>query len=337
MKLVVDISGDNLLTEIEVSDRYDIASELCVQEYAQEDMKQFRFRNFHTDGLILIDVQTVFSQLLHAQLSFEGHVIAIVFHLSGSCRMTSTSRGSKIKEKSGDSECHNILVVQGDTLDLLFEPGMLVDSFIVLLSREFCLRVMPQEYDKYNNLLYAVEKGTDATLFSSFVPLSQEMKRIVENVRNCSRKGSFHRLCLEIKIAELLMLQLEQYQLLSTQGSEKPMFHEADVEKIEQAKKILDDNYVDPPTIKALASMVGVNETKLKADFKKTYQRTIHEYTVSLRMQKALQLITQQNLLLKEVAMEVGYQKPSNFTKVFTEFYGVHPRHAAKAEIALED
>ena len=158
-----------MLTEIEVSDRYDIASELCVQEYAQEDMKQFRFRNFHTDGLILIDVQTVFSQLLHAQLSFEGHVIAIVFHLSGSCRMTSTSRGSKIKEKSGDSECHNILVVQGDTLDLLFEPGMLVDSFIVLLSREFCLRVMPQEYDKYNNLLYAVEKGTDATLFSSFL------------------------------------------------------------------------------------------------------------------------------------------------------------------------
>ncbi|MBD1431376.1 helix-turn-helix transcriptional regulator [Sphingobacterium sp. DN00404] len=331
MKFIVSTPEDNLLTAIELPDNYDMASQLHKQEYTRHDLTGSKFRHFHTDGLVLIDAQTICSQQLTAGLLFDSHVIAMVFHFDGDCHMVSTGaeKNTHITFFPGG---HNIRVLSRGELDLVFEPNKFVNSFIVLLSKEFCLRVIPQEYN--NDLLTAVENGRDVALFPEGSSLSQEMKRIVENVRNCSRKGSFHRLCLEIKIAELMMLQLEQYQLLRSNRPEKPIVHQADVEKIENAKKILEENYSRPPTIKELAMIIGVNETKLKTDFKKMYQRTIHEYTVSLRMHKAYQLITQQNLLLKEVALHVGYQKTSNFTKVFKEFYGISPKQAAIDKIS---
>jgi len=47
-------------------------------------------------------------------------------------------------------------------------------------------------------------------------------------------------------------------------------------------------------------------------------------------MQKAHELLTQKNLLLKEIAMQVGYQKPSNFTNAYKDFFGIHPGDVAR-------
>ncbi|MGO3161913.1 AraC family transcriptional regulator [Sphingobacterium sp. JB170] len=324
MELIASNLNGSKVAAITVSDGYDLGSELIEHPIHHGDSFDEQFRLFHTDGLILIDVHSEVVEQITACLSFNSHIVAMVFHLEGDVNIMTTGGNHDVSIRMHGDE-HNVEVINSKMLKVAYEPGAPVNSFIVLLSRGFCLRVMPQEHDRHNKLLSAVNEGNQSRLSPEFAPLSQDMKRIIENVRNCSRKGSFHRLCLEIKIAELLMLQLEQQYSLHAEQIERPMLHNADMEKIEEAKRILEVHYIQPPTIKDLALTVGLNETKLKADFKRIYNSTIHAYTQRIRMQKAHQLLTQKNLLLKEIALQVGYQKPSNFTAAFKEFFGVHP------------
>ena len=312
-----------------VTDGYNLGSDLKELFLGDGGISDGQFRVFHTDGLILIDIHSQFSQRAALNVSFNNSVVAMLFHLDGDARIVErgVNHDSEIKLQRGK---HNFEVFNSGNLKLLIEPVLSVNSFIILLSQEFCLRIMPQDYDSQDRLVKAVKEGHRISLSPEFALMGQDMKQIIEKVRNCSRKGSFHRLCLEIKIAELLMLQLEQQASMHSEQLAGPTMHDADVEKIEEAKNILEDQYIQPPTIKDLAGMVGLNETKLKTNFKKTFHSTIHAYTQRIRMQKAHELLTQKNLLLKEIAIQVGYQKPSNFTYAYKEFFGIHPGDVAR-------
>lgn len=312
-----------------VTDGYNLGSDLKELFLGDGEISDGQFRVFHTDGLILIDIHSQFSQRAALNVSFNNSIVAMLFHLDGDARIVErgVNHDSGIKLQRGK---HNFEVFNSGNLKFLIEPVLSVNSFIILLSQEFCLRIMPQAYDSQDRLVKAVKDGHRISLSPEFALMSQDMKQIIEKVRNCSRKGSFHRLCLEIKIAELLMLQLEQQANLHSEQLARPAMHDADIEKIEEAKNILEDQYIQPPTIKDLAGMVGLNETKLKTNFKKTFHSTIHAYTQRIRMQKAHELLTQKNLLLKEIAIQVGYQKPSNFTYAYKEFFGIHPGDVAR-------
>lgn len=322
MELIAKTQSERLIGPIAVSAEYDPASDL---RESHTDCAGVQFRVLHTNGLVLIDVRSEVADCITTSLSFDSYIVAMVFHLDGDVRIITDDNGYENPMRLRNKE-HNAELINGDRLDIRYEPGRMINSFIVLLSREFCLRILPQGPGKHNRVLNAINMGKRDKLSAGYMNLSQDMKRIIDDVRNCSRKGSFQRLCLEIKIAELLLLQFEQQQLQHAEQVERPLLHDADLERISEAKNILTDNYIHPPTIKDLALLIGMNETKLKAGFKNIYNSTIHAYTHRLRMQKAYQLLAKQHLLLKEVALQVGYRKPANFTAAFNVFFGIHPQ-----------
>ena len=325
MKIIVNTPSEEQLLNNAVMDRYDLNSRLCKCRVMDENSHIWQF---YTDGLIITDTLSQLKEEIRNTFFFESHIIAMVFHLKGNSLINAGGE-PQVKGTVLQEPVHNIEVINNGNLRLIFEPGSLVDSFVVVLSKDFCLRVMPKEDGGYNHLLHAVEYGERASLSPEYLPLNQEMRRTISRIRNCNRKGSFHRLCLEIKIAELLMLQLEQYQLLSSERKVRPMLNNLDMDKLNRAKEILEGNFQNPPTIKNLSLMIGINKSKLKAGFKESYGSTIHSYILHLRMKKAYQLITEQNLLLKEVAMEVGYKNPSHFSAAFKQFYGIYPSKVA--------
>lgn len=325
MKLILETTNGHILERINVPNQYNVDSELRNGAYFQEELTNPAIKYFYTNGLLFIDVQSKLLQNTLCKITSEDEFVALIFFLKENYGVSTISKEAHSCCSIG-STGHNVEVIHNGKLEFVFNKAKQVDLFMLLLSKEFFLRLMPMTHKKLKGLTHALENKKHMMLFKEYVPLSQEIQQIISNVRRCSRKGSFFRLCLEIKIAELLMLQLEQYQLQQTNHLSRPAFHDADIKKIEQARNILDNNYSEPPTIKSLALKIGMNETKLKAYFKKMYGDTIHKYVISLRMKKAHDLLTKQNLLLKEVALKVGYQKTSNFTNVFIKYYGVHPK-----------
>lgn len=99
-----------------------------------------------------------------------------------------------------------------------------------------------------------------------------------------------------------------------------------DVNGIYEARDYLTQHYRNPPKIPELARMVGLNQTKLKAGFREVTKLTIYGYITKCRMERAADLLLNGNYGIAEVAYEVGYDYPANFTSAFKKFYGKLPR-----------
>ena len=78
-------------------------------------------------------------------------------------------------------------------------------------------------------------------------------------------------------------------------------------------------------TIDVLSSGFLMNQTTLKAVFKKVYGKPIASYMKDYRMKKASEMLKESDMLLFDVARAVGYSSQSKFSQAFKETYGVVP------------
>jgi AraC-like DNA-binding protein len=99
-----------------------------------------------------------------------------------------------------------------------------------------------------------------------------------------------------------------------------------DLNCIFEARDYLGQHFTTPPTIAELARLVGVNQTKLKAGFREAIGMTIYDYILKCRMDRAADLLSTGDYAIAEVAYEVGYNYPANFTHAFKKVYGRLPR-----------
>lgn len=71
---------------------------------------------------------------------------------------------------------------------------------------------------------------------------------------------------------------------------------------------------------------LGTNRTYMTQLINSEYGKTYREWITSLRVEYALQLLTNEtSLTISEVSAKVGYSSPSYFSKVFTENVGLPP------------
>lgn len=147
--------------------------------------------------------------------------------------------------------------------------------------------------------------------------MTVEMHMILKEISGYSKKGVMQKLFIEAKIIKLLILIFEQ-------------FKEKDVEKLgsdnpETIKKFLDENYHKNIKIEEISRIVGINQNMLRKEFKKQYNTTIVDYISELRMLKAKKMIIDSKVMIKEIAIECGYEYVQNFTRAFKKKYGVSP------------
>lgn len=98
-----------------------------------------------------------------------------------------------------------------------------------------------------------------------------------------------------------------------------------DVQNLEKAKALMINQLDQTLTMHYIASVVGMNVYKFKACFIKLYGINPTEYLLQLRMLKAHSLL-ESGLQVAQVAWQVGYKYPNNFTVAFTRFYGKSPK-----------
>ncbi|HMR18785.1 MAG TPA: AraC family transcriptional regulator [Sphingobacterium sp.] len=310
---------------VEVAPEYDLNSDLIELEVglAFGENSTIHGKVSHTDGLLLFDQQvSTYSPLLQ-HFTFDTDVVVLEFYLEGH-RCLSVA-GDHVLEMVSEKR-HNLRYVKKGNYESVIKPHQGNDIFLLFLSPNYYFKLLHQHSDMHKDFARGVSEQRESFLSVEYLTMNQDMRTLISNVRTCTRRGSFHRLCLEIKILELLMLQYEQHHALQKSGQVREDLHPSDQEKLYEAKEILDQQFRTPPTIRQLAMMVGVNEFKLKTGFKKTFQTTIHSYVVKKRMQIAYEMMqTDSALLVRQVALEVGYQNPSHFSAAFKEYFGYGP------------
>ncbi|THU40295.1 helix-turn-helix transcriptional regulator [Niastella caeni] len=97
-----------------------------------------------------------------------------------------------------------------------------------------------------------------------------------------------------------------------------------DLQKIAQVKAILENEYRHANTHAHLARRVNTNESKLRKGFKYINQKTIYEYLIEVRIEKAKEMLGTTDEPVKAVAIKVGYDV-SNLVKQFKKITGMPP------------
>lgn len=136
------------------------------------------------------------------------------------------------------------------------------------------------------------------------------------------------------KIMEFLSHYLDVPKPVDEVAEKCPFIKDAfEIARIKEARDILLKNMMDPPSLKELARKVGTNEFKLKIGFKNVFGNTVYGYLTDYRLNKARQLLTIDNVHIKDVASQIGYSNPSHFIAAYKKKFGVTPKQHVKSLI----
>lgn len=103
-------------------------------------------------------------------------------------------------------------------------------------------------------------------------------------------------------------------------------FKQSDRIALLDTKIFLDEHYNDEIRIKQLSQRTGVNPLKLQLGFRILFNRPIYTYLTHLRMTTAAELLINTELSIKEIAVACGYNRCSDFTKLFKKNFGKSPK-----------
>lgn len=97
-------------------------------------------------------------------------------------------------------------------------------------------------------------------------------------------------------------------------------------ESLYQVAAYLEWNLAAEHSLVALSRRFGLNECKLKREFKVLFGTTVFGYLRRRRMEEAARLLRETCMTVLEVAAEVGYSNPSHFARAFVVEFGCLPK-----------
>ncbi|MBB6521262.1 helix-turn-helix transcriptional regulator [Pseudoteredinibacter isoporae] len=109
---------------------------------------------------------------------------------------------------------------------------------------------------------------------------------------------------------------------------------EKEIGIVSKAADLLSTEWREPPTLPDMVKQLGLGKSRLTSCFKIIYGCTMSDYVLNLRMQHAQQLLSERKLNITQVALEIGYEHPSNFTSAFKRFTGMTPKHFQKNSLS---
>jgi AraC family transcriptional regulator, transcriptional activator of the genes for pyochelin and ferripyochelin receptors len=98
-----------------------------------------------------------------------------------------------------------------------------------------------------------------------------------------------------------------------------------DIERVREARRILEEHLENPPNLIELSHHVGLNDYKLKTGFRQAYGKTMHQVLTEFRLKKAEELLLSGKGTIAEAAIASGFRNPGDFSRVFKCRYGSCP------------
>jgi len=238
----------------------------------------------------------------------EGYLNLLVHDQSANCTYSIQSENYLLQ--AGE----NILkhVNKGDHLEFKsLSPDNMVLMMLVPCEK------LPAFHIKYLENRDRFEKGL-LTKADSRIELS--LQQIFELYQEDSY---LNQLKIQSLLLEIIIHQVEG--LYAENESKELIVNKSHFEKIQQVKKMIDEDLSKNHSISELAKAVGTNEQYLKKYFKQHYGKTVMNYITEAKMEHAKKLILMGKYRVSDVARMTGYKHSTHFTTAFKKYFGIIP------------
>ncbi|TJZ61481.1 helix-turn-helix transcriptional regulator [Sphingobacterium olei] len=98
-----------------------------------------------------------------------------------------------------------------------------------------------------------------------------------------------------------------------------------DKSKLFLAKEIMEQHICSPPSLSELSKLIGLNNNKLKKNFKELFGVPVFKFLQEERLNKAYEMLSTSSEGVQDVAWHVGYDSLSSFSNAFQSKFGVRP------------
>ncbi|MCL6457408.1 MAG: AraC family transcriptional regulator [Gorillibacterium sp.] len=102
-------------------------------------------------------------------------------------------------------------------------------------------------------------------------------------------------------------------------------------EYVRKAIEYVHKNYSRSLRISELASYVGIDRKYLHSIFKQLTHMSPQQFLIRCRLEKACELMRDNDLLIGDIARSVGYEDPLLFSKMFSKVKGLSPKQWKQA------
>lgn len=94
---------------------------------------------------------------------------------------------------------------------------------------------------------------------------------------------------------------------------------------LQSVLRFLNDHYREPLTRRSIARAVGYNESHLSHVFSQALDTTLTDYIISLRLNDALSLLTDTDLSVSQIALQLGFGSIRSFNRCFRQNMQLSP------------
>ncbi|MFC3159812.1 AraC-type DNA-binding protein [Chryseobacterium arachidis] len=252
------------------------------------------------------------SNMIESKSSFN-----LLFLLSPNINLEAQDCGSKFLFKKNQYILH--FSSEESAAELWTENQEIIKYLQIQIHYNYILKLINPEESKENaDILENMIRNNYIFLHKQTPPyITVEMHMILREIISSSKKGVMQKLFVEAKIIKLLILMFEQFDEKNT-VEETPRIPS-------MIKKFVDENYNKNIKVEEIGKLIGINQNKIRKEFKAQYHVTVSDYIADLRMLKAKKLIINKEIMIKEIAIECGYEYVQNFTRAFKKKFGVSP------------
>lgn len=135
-------------------------------------------------------------------------------------------------------------------------------------------------------------------------------KAVHEEIKDAFESSSF---------AYTFIMELKRYLLHSTKSSKTIP------ESISDAIRYMQHHYSNPIILDDIVEASGLSKYHFSRLFQSIMQTSPMNFLTKIRLNKAIELMKDQNLTIEEIALRVGYSNGNYFTKVFKSIIGMSP------------
>lgn len=236
------------------------------------------------------------------------------------------------------------------------------DCFLVAPGKSYSIRDNPQTHavnfceavpapDPGNHALHYGGGGAPTTIIvglicfekASLKPVAQLLPDLIliraEQARSLALHATFQLLAAEMneltpgsevvatRLAEVLFIQALRARISNSPQTCNPGWLRAIFDRrIGAALREFHAAVAEPWTVQSLASAAGMSRSAFALRFKQVLGQSPLEYVTEWRMQKAIQLLVDDNRKVADIAQQIGYDSDAAFNKAFKRVVGNTPR-----------
>lgn len=204
-------------------------------------------------------------------------------------------------------------------LTMLFPANTERNVVCIRITRKKLESILGDEHREY---LQELLRGEGQ--FFLHEPLTPVMRSLLGELKQPPGAKGLLQLYYHTRTLELLYLLLEQ--LTRRTGGACKTTDPEHIAQIFQAKTLLIRDLSEPPTIAALASAVLMSESQLKQSFREVFGVSVYQYFQQERLERAKQLLSENNRTVKDVGYELGFTNIGHFSRLFERSFHVKPK-----------